>query len=302
MGIPARFSVRLKSLEASVQVRVLLANLTKDLPCFEALAISLVRRPIIKFKLQPLGLPLSTIPGLEDFIFNMVNDILVSMLLWPNKLVIPVVPVATPFEEDPLANRSLPAPPAKVRKQANNASPAASPATKRASGDKASPRNSHRRPGEPHDTTAVSKAAASKTTTATSGATTPLTPVAGTAVPQPAPAWMKLLYPLQFIFPPPAADPEAQYRPPSVTPETRNRHYFNSLQTPLAQVCPGRPQALNNFFSPLAGCFFGPEPVLGCLLPIIQGVLHVEVLRAFNLQNTDLLSLSDPYCVISLDG
>eukprot|EP00039_Didymoeca_costata_P011508 m.162134 g.162134 ORF g.162134 m.162134 type:complete len:1228 (+) comp15196_c0_seq6:113-3796(+) len=58
-------------------------------PGFKAISISLAQKPDISFKLKAVKIPLTRIPNLSDFIFELVEDILQKNLVFPKQLVFP---------------------------------------------------------------------------------------------------------------------------------------------------------------------------------------------------------------------
>lgn len=92
-------------------MRVLLAPLMGAVPCTEAVAISLMHRPRLKFRLVPLKMGVvNGIPGLVELITNIINNVLVDMLLWPGKLVVPLVELQVLGEAPPKSPEAARAP------------------------------------------------------------------------------------------------------------------------------------------------------------------------------------------------
>ena len=109
-GIKVPIPVKVRNLEVHAYVRVLLAPLMGEVPCLEAASISLLRRPRLKFRLVPMRMGfLNGIGILMDAITNIIDNVLVDMLLWPRKLVVPMVdiePIVAKGEESAAAATS----------------------------------------------------------------------------------------------------------------------------------------------------------------------------------------------------
>lgn len=101
-----KIPVKVRNLEVHARVRVLLAPLTKDPPCMEAVSISLIEPPSLEFRLVPMNMGvINAIPKLVDKIGSIIRTVLVDLLLWPSKIVVELGAV----EAVPSASDSAPA-------------------------------------------------------------------------------------------------------------------------------------------------------------------------------------------------
>lgn len=61
-------TVGLEDLHVFAHPRVLLRPLVNKIPCFSAMSISLMEAPKVDYKLNAFGLPITSVPGLADFL------------------------------------------------------------------------------------------------------------------------------------------------------------------------------------------------------------------------------------------
>lgn len=87
---PASVSTSVGDIFFRSTLRVLLKPLMDEIPCFGALSVSLVSKPEIHFKLSTVGVSVMSIPGLNDFLFNLIKTQLAEFVVWPKKIVVPV--------------------------------------------------------------------------------------------------------------------------------------------------------------------------------------------------------------------
>eukprot|EP00475_Leptophrys_vorax_P006436 TRINITY_DN13985_c0_g1_i1.p1 TRINITY_DN13985_c0_g1~~TRINITY_DN13985_c0_g1_i1.p1 ORF type:complete len:532 (+),score=50.93 TRINITY_DN13985_c0_g1_i1:56-1597(+) len=88
-----KLQVQVKDLRLVGTLRFIL-QLGKGIPCIDAVVVSLVRkpRPVIDFTLKASGGNLNSVPGLESMINNIVWGVIESVILWPERIVIPLNP------------------------------------------------------------------------------------------------------------------------------------------------------------------------------------------------------------------
>ena len=55
-----------------------------------AVGRSFARKPTITFDLDAIAIPITSIPNLSDFIFNLVESSLAQYFVWPRKVIIPL--------------------------------------------------------------------------------------------------------------------------------------------------------------------------------------------------------------------
>ena len=69
------------------QIRLILKPLVPKLPPFSAVAISMMRQPFVDFNVDAIGLPITAIPGLSDFLESFVTGQIAKHLMWPKRIV-----------------------------------------------------------------------------------------------------------------------------------------------------------------------------------------------------------------------
>eukprot|EP01026_Neomeris_dumetosa_P041862 TRINITY_DN3476_c0_g1_i4.p1 TRINITY_DN3476_c0_g1~~TRINITY_DN3476_c0_g1_i4.p1 ORF type:complete len:510 (+),score=48.64 TRINITY_DN3476_c0_g1_i4:335-1864(+) len=74
------------------QLRILLKPLLSEIPCFGAVVVSMTKPPVIKFNLDfgALGGSLTAAP-VKAFLDPFIRDTLVNLLVWPNRMVVPIL-------------------------------------------------------------------------------------------------------------------------------------------------------------------------------------------------------------------
>ncbi|EGD74843.1 hypothetical protein PTSG_07073 [Salpingoeca rosetta] len=80
-------SVRVQDLEVEATVRQLLSPLSSEPPFFEAMSTSFVGKPRLSYTLQAGKIPFH----LERFIKHLLSEVLANQLVWPKKVVVPMV-------------------------------------------------------------------------------------------------------------------------------------------------------------------------------------------------------------------
>ena len=61
-------TVGLQDIHVFAHPRILLKPLVNKIPCFSAMSISLMEAPKVDYKINALGLPITSVPGLADFL------------------------------------------------------------------------------------------------------------------------------------------------------------------------------------------------------------------------------------------
>ncbi|KAK9803778.1 hypothetical protein WJX73_005763 [Symbiochloris irregularis] len=88
-GNAARMVPRVTNLSVAGTFRVILSPLVPTIPCFGAAVISLRKEPLIHFSLEFAGPGASAVKmWLDPFL----RDTLASLLVWPNRIVVPILP------------------------------------------------------------------------------------------------------------------------------------------------------------------------------------------------------------------
>ncbi|MEW5300646.1 MAG: hypothetical protein WDW36_003560 [Sanguina aurantia] len=110
-GEIARITPRLVNLSVSGTLVLICKPLVKSVPGFGALLLSMVRPPCIRFGLDfgaALGGRVSAAP-VTAFLEPLITDVLGGVLVWPNRVVIPVLPESLmgPIEELQLRTRGV---------------------------------------------------------------------------------------------------------------------------------------------------------------------------------------------------
>ncbi|KAJ6320480.1 hypothetical protein OIU78_015801 [Salix suchowensis] len=97
-GLVASIPIQLKDLEVYTVIRVIF-QLAEEIPCISALVIALLSepKPKIEYVLKAVGGSLTALPGVSDMIDDTVNSIVMDMLQWPHRIVVPIggIPVDT---------------------------------------------------------------------------------------------------------------------------------------------------------------------------------------------------------------
>lgn len=89
MGGAARMVPRVSNLSVAGTFRIILSPLVPTIPCFGAAVISLRKPPLIHFSLDFAGAGASAVKmWLDPFL----RDTLASLLVWPNRIVVPMLP------------------------------------------------------------------------------------------------------------------------------------------------------------------------------------------------------------------
>ncbi|KAL3381285.1 hypothetical protein AABB24_001424 [Solanum stoloniferum] len=94
----ASIPIQLKNLQVFTVIRVIF-QLTEEIPCISAVVVALLSepKPRIDYVLKAVGGSLTALPGLSDMIDDTVNTIVMDMLEWPHRIVVPIggIPVDT---------------------------------------------------------------------------------------------------------------------------------------------------------------------------------------------------------------
>jgi len=71
--------------------RIILAPLVGDVPFVGGIRIGFAEKPDVDFELQAGGMGLKVIPGLEDFLEDLVENLIEDYFCWPNDVFIPLL-------------------------------------------------------------------------------------------------------------------------------------------------------------------------------------------------------------------
>lgn len=82
-------TVKVSNIIFSAVSRVEIMSVGGDLPCFDALGISLVRPPKVDFSVEALACDLTLLPGVEGMIHSTIKDALEGTLVWPRRIIVP---------------------------------------------------------------------------------------------------------------------------------------------------------------------------------------------------------------------
>ncbi|KAH6789525.1 Calcium-dependent lipid-binding family protein [Perilla frutescens var. frutescens] len=97
-ALVASIPIQLKDLKVFTVVRAIF-QLADEIPCISAVVVALLAepKPRIDYTLKAVGGSLTAIPGLSDMIDDTVNTIVMDMLQWPHRIVVPIggIPVDT---------------------------------------------------------------------------------------------------------------------------------------------------------------------------------------------------------------
>eukprot|EP01023_Acetabularia_acetabulum_P045115 TRINITY_DN4565_c0_g1_i3.p1 TRINITY_DN4565_c0_g1~~TRINITY_DN4565_c0_g1_i3.p1 ORF type:complete len:397 (+),score=78.88 TRINITY_DN4565_c0_g1_i3:173-1363(+) len=90
------------------QLRIIFKPLVDAIPCFAALMISMTKPPVVKFKLDfgALGGSVTAAPVMA-FLDPFIRDTLVNLLVWPNRMVVPILDEKYPGQFDDLYLHSV---------------------------------------------------------------------------------------------------------------------------------------------------------------------------------------------------
>ncbi|KAJ0476628.1 putative C2 domain, synaptotagmin-like mitochondrial-lipid-binding domain, C2 domain superfamily [Helianthus annuus] len=94
--------VQLIDMQISAAVRVTLKPFVPTFPCFSNIFVSLLDKPDVDFGLKVMGGDLMAIPGLYQFIQNIIKKYVASLYLWPQSLEIPVLDASTGAANKPV--------------------------------------------------------------------------------------------------------------------------------------------------------------------------------------------------------
>ncbi|KAJ0663462.1 putative C2 domain, synaptotagmin-like mitochondrial-lipid-binding domain, C2 domain superfamily [Helianthus annuus] len=94
--------VQLIDMQISASVRVTLKPFVPTFPCFSNIFVSLLDKPDVDFGLKVMGGDLMAIPGLYQFIQNIIKKYVASLYLWPQSLEIPVLDASTGAANKPV--------------------------------------------------------------------------------------------------------------------------------------------------------------------------------------------------------
>ncbi|KAI3822590.1 hypothetical protein L1987_10184 [Smallanthus sonchifolius] len=83
--------VQLIDMQITAAVRLTLKPFVPTFPCFSNVVVSLLDKPDVDFGLKVMGGDLMAIPGLYQFIQNIIKKYVASLYLWPQCLEIPIL-------------------------------------------------------------------------------------------------------------------------------------------------------------------------------------------------------------------
>lgn len=86
-----RATVQLVDLQVFAVPRVTLKPLVPSFPCFAKIFVSLMEKPHVDFGLKLLGGDLMAIPGLYQFVQELIKEQVANLYLWPKTLEIPIL-------------------------------------------------------------------------------------------------------------------------------------------------------------------------------------------------------------------
>jgi len=82
--------VLLKNFSLSGIVRVMLEPLMDVIPCIGSVSISFVEKPRIRFDIDAMKMPVTSVPGFHKWLGVLVREQIVSMMLWPKRVTVPI--------------------------------------------------------------------------------------------------------------------------------------------------------------------------------------------------------------------
>ncbi|XP_027073042.2 synaptotagmin-3 [Coffea arabica] len=89
--LSAKVTVQLIDLQISAAPRIILRPIVPTFPCFSSVVVSLMQKPKIDFGLKVMGGDLMAIPGLYQFVQELISKEAAKLYLWPQTLEIPIL-------------------------------------------------------------------------------------------------------------------------------------------------------------------------------------------------------------------
>ncbi|XVF76392.1 hypothetical protein PTKIN_Ptkin13bG0262900 [Pterospermum kingtungense] len=86
-----KIPLQLLDVQICAAPRITLKPLVPTFPCFARIAVSLMEKPQVDFGLKLLGVDIMAIPGLYQYIQEMIRKQIASFYLWPQSLEIPIL-------------------------------------------------------------------------------------------------------------------------------------------------------------------------------------------------------------------
>lgn len=86
------FKVKVQNVSFSGTVKIVLKPLAEVIPCFGAILVALSDIPVIDFDLKIADGNANALPGVERMIDNSIRTAIEDSLVWPNRIVCPVLP------------------------------------------------------------------------------------------------------------------------------------------------------------------------------------------------------------------
>jgi len=96
-------------------LRITLAPLVGDVPFVGGIRIGFAEKPDVDFELQAGGMGLKVIPGLEDFLEDLVENLIEDYFCWPTDVFIPLLENLEPSDNVPKPKGILEITPLKAR-------------------------------------------------------------------------------------------------------------------------------------------------------------------------------------------
>lgn len=87
---PAPVTVHVADFFFRGTLRAVLKPLINEIPCFAAVSVSLVTKPEINFRLSTVGVSVMSLPGLNDFLYDLIKSQMAAFIVWPKRIVIPI--------------------------------------------------------------------------------------------------------------------------------------------------------------------------------------------------------------------
>lgn len=88
----ASLSVKVSDVQFGGRIKIILKPLMNQIPGFGAILVAFTEQPKIDFDISILGGDITSIGGIDKMIDNIIRTSLNDMLVWPARMVIPIVP------------------------------------------------------------------------------------------------------------------------------------------------------------------------------------------------------------------
>lgn len=80
----------LDNIYISTRIRLILSPLCVEWPCFSAISFSLLEKPVIEFNVKAMLVEITALPGLQQYLQDMLSETICLWYVWPNQYVIPM--------------------------------------------------------------------------------------------------------------------------------------------------------------------------------------------------------------------